>query len=152
MSFLLALFNFTWPLWYIAPWLIAKYVTRQSPAEVKKIFWVNLLLGWTIVMWLVTMWMAVMGAKAYDGAGSGPASLPPGQAPLDPAAQGQQRGPCPTCGGSGQMTCQACGGSAGTWQQPTTEHGAGQFVPCSRCLGSGRVQCMGCGGTGRGAF
>lgn len=66
MSGLLTLFNFTWPVLYIAPYIVARTLTKKNGANVKQIFWINLLLGWTVVMWLVAMWMALMGRNARE--------------------------------------------------------------------------------------
>ena len=62
---MLTFFNFAFPILYFLPTLLA-WGNRDRPGtRFKTIFWINLLLGWTVVMWFVTMWMAVMGAEAY---------------------------------------------------------------------------------------
>ncbi len=63
---MLTLFNFAWPLLYFLPTFLA-WRNRDRPGNrLKTIFWVNPLLGWTIVMWIVAaIWMAFMGSEAY---------------------------------------------------------------------------------------
>jgi len=41
---------------YMLPWAIAAV---RGTANSWTVFWVNLLLGWTVVGWIVALWMAI---------------------------------------------------------------------------------------------
>ena len=64
MDSILKLFNFTWPVLYFAPYIVARFITNGNGANLKKVFWINLLGGWTVVMWFVAMRIAVTGQNA----------------------------------------------------------------------------------------
>jgi hypothetical protein len=109
-----------------------------------KIFFINLIFGWTIYGWWVAMQLAIQDVAS-------PGSMAARLAGGDAAGQGPSERPmCPRCNGAGKETCSRCHGQGGQNTQPQGEHGTSHWEQCTACHGSGTLQCMGgCGGTGR---
>lgn len=62
------------------------------------------------------------------------------------AAAIKTRKPCPTCGGTAQVTCSACAGRGA--QTCRKCEGSGRRTVCHTCGGDGTGQCASCRGTG----
>src|SRR5574344_2710080 len=58
-----------------------------------------------------------------------------------------QKGICPNCGGSGQVSCSKCGGT-GRVVTSFDSYGMAIFEQCTDCNGSGKMECPTCNGTG----
>ncbi len=48
---------------YMAPWAVA--VVRNTTSQ-WGVFWINLLLGWTIVGWVIALVMSLMAERRYN--------------------------------------------------------------------------------------
>ncbi len=140
----------TFLIFYLSPTLIAWYRAQQGKSIVLplgKLFFFNLVLGWTVVGWVLALANAfgfnpiapVARAMAKGMAPGGVAAMNPG--PMTSESGNLLGRTCPTCGGQGRMTCTGCNGSGQRYE------GAG-LTTCSLCLGQRTVQCT-CGGSGR---
>jgi hypothetical protein len=124
---------------YMAPTIVAFfYKKRASP--LLYIFFINLLLGWTIMGWMVA-WVLIVRSEASlrsRGSAQGQPAPAMGGVPVDM--------PCSSCGGSGRTQCLTCFGTRGSMQR--TEMGE-MWVNCNFCMGDGAVSCFTCGGRGQ---
>jgi Superinfection immunity protein len=68
MATLLAMIAAVFTLGYMAPWMVAAARGRSNHLTV---FWLNLLLGWTVVGWIVAM---VKAASPHDAVLTGSAN------------------------------------------------------------------------------
>ena len=126
---------------YMAPTIVAFfYKKRASP--LLYIFFVNLLLGWTIIGWMVA-WVLIVRSERSLRSPHG--ASPQGQPALANLGAFQDT-PCSSCSGSGRTQCLTCFGTRGSMQR--TEMGE-MWVNCNFCMGDGAVSCFTCGGRGQ---
>jgi hypothetical protein len=118
------------------------------------IVFLNVFLGWTIVIWILLMvnafgynpvpWVAFKVAKVLQASGmGGPVNVPQAAGPFSSSSQGQS---CGQCGGSGSVMCSQCQGRGSWYTQPTTAYEVAQLQTCGTCMSSGRIRCPYCGG------